>query len=423
MESVLAIIMAGGAGERLLPLTKERAKPAVPFAGKFRIIDFTLSNCINSSLRRIFVLTQYRSESLMRHIQEGWGISSSGLGDFIYSVPPQHKVGTEWYRGTADAVRQNLNLVKDRRVDTVLILSGDHVYKMDYQQLINYHLKHHADLTVCAVRVKTEEAALKLGVLEIDSESRLSGFKEKPANPDPIPGSPGECLGSMGVYLFNVDVLTRALRGNEEDFGKQVIPHMIGGRDNILVYDYQKENSIADYVVEVKEGRRHRVLVDRTRDSSYWRDVGTIDAYYETSMELLSIDPVFNLHGERWPWRTYQRPLPPSKCVLGGQTPESLVSDGCIISGGTVWNSILSPAVVVERDSIVEQSIIFDDVVIEPNARVKRAIIDKGARIQAHASIGVDRDADRARGCTISENGITVVPKGADIGRIEPSLF
>ena len=227
----------------------------------------------------------------------------------------------------------------------------------------------------------------------------------------------------MGVYLFNVDVLTRALRGNEEDFGKQVIPNMIGGRDNILVYDYQKENSIADYVVEVKEGRRHRVLVDRTRDSSYWRDVGTIDAYYETSMELLSIDPVFNLHGERWPWRTYQRPLPPSKCVLGGQTPESLVSDGCIISGGTVWNSILSPAVVVERDSIVEQSIIFDDVVIEPNARVKRAIIDKGARIQAHASIGVDRDADRARGCTISENGITVVPKGADIGRIEPSLF
>jgi len=201
------------------------------------------------------------------------------------------------------------------------------------------------------------------------------------------------------------------------------MPKMTGGRDSVFVYDYEKENKIADYVAEVRDGRRHKVLVERTRDSSYWRDVGTLDSYYEASMDIVGIDPIFNLYGERWPLRTYQRPLPPSKCVLGGRTPDSVVSDGCIISGGTVWDSILSPGVIVERDALVEHSIIFDDVVIEPNARVRRASVDKGARIQAYASVGVDRDADRARGCTISDGGITVVPKGADIGRIEPSLF
>jgi glucose-1-phosphate adenylyltransferase len=423
LEPVLSIIMAGGAGERLLPLTRERAKPAVPFAGKFRIVDFTLSNCINSGLRQVFVLTQYRSESLHRHIQEGWGISSSGLGDFIYSVPPQQKVGADWYRGTADAVRQNLNLVKNRNVSAVLILSGDHVYKMDYLRLVAYHREKKANLTISAVRAKTTEAAGKLGVLDIDTDYRLAGFQEKPSVPAELPGVPGYCLASMGVYLFDVNTLIKALEGSEDDFGKHIIPNMIGGEDRVYVYDYEQENRITDYVVEVRDGRRRRMLVDRTRDSGYWRDVGTIDAYYETSMELLSVDPVFNLYGDRWPLRTYQRPLPPSRCVLGGRTPESLVSDGCIISGGTVWNSILSPAVIVERDSFVEQSIVFDDVVIEPNARVRRAIIDKGARVQAHASVGFDRDADRARGCYISDGGVTVVPKGADIGRIEPSLF
>ncbi len=423
LEQTLAVIMAGGAGERLQPLSKERAKPAVPFAGKFRIIDFTLSNCINSGMRQVFVLTQYRSESLHRHIQEGWGISSSGLGDFIYCVPPQQKIGADWYRGTADAVRQNLNLVKSRKVDHVLILSGDHIYKMDYLQLIRYHRDRKADLTISAVRSRTEDAARKLGVLEADNDYRLVGFEEKPVVPKELPGTPGFCLASMGVYLFNVDTLIRALEGDEDDFGKLIIPKMIGGEESIAVYDYEKDNRISDYVIEVKDGRRRKLLVERTRDSGYWRDVGTVDAYYETSMELLYVDPVFNLYGEKWPLRTYQRPLPPSRCVLGGRTPESLVSDGCIVSGGTVWNSILSPGVIVERDAFVEQSIVFDDVVIEPNARVRRAIVDKGARIQAHASVGVDHDADRARGCTISEGGIAVVPKGADIGRAEPSLF
>lgn len=415
--------MAGGAGDRLQPLTRERAKPAVPFGGKFRIIDFTLSNCINSGVRRIFVLTQYRSESLHRHIQEGWGISSSGLGDFIYCVPPQQKLGTDWYRGTADAVRQNLNLVRGRDIDDVLVLSGDHVYKMNYNQMLAFHRAKKAQMTISAIRVRKEQAAGRLGVLEVDRDRRLIGFEEKPAEPKTLLDVPDYAFASMGVYLFKVNTLIEALRGQEDDFGKDVIPKMLGQSHDIFVYDYETENKIQDFLVEVQEGRRRKILVDKTRDSSYWRDVGSIDSYYEASMDLVGIDPVFNLYGERWPFRTYQRPLPPSKCVLGGRTPESMVCDGCIISGGTVWNSILSPGVIVERDSLVEQSIILDDVIIEPNARIRRAIIDKEVRIRANASIGLDRDADRARGCIISEGGVVVVPKRSDIGRAEPSLF
>jgi glucose-1-phosphate adenylyltransferase len=415
--------MAGGAGDRLQPLTHDRAKPAVPFGGKFRIIDFTLSNCINSGVRQIFVLTQYRSESLHRHIQEGWGISSSGLGDFIYCVPPQQKLGADWYGGTADAVRQNLNLVRGRDIDDVLILSGDHIYKMNYVQMIAYHRAKKAQMTISAIRVRKEQAAGNLGVLGVDRDYRLVGFEEKPAQPKTLPDVPDYALASMGVYLFKVDSLNEALKGQENDFGKHIIPRMLGQSYDIFVYDFEAENRIQDFMVEVQEGRRSKILVDRTRDSSYWRDVGNIDSYYEASMDLVGIDPIFNLYGERWPFRTHQRPLPPSKCVLGGRTPESMVSDGCIISGGTVWNSILSPGVVVERDSLVEQSIVFDDVIIEPNARIRRAIIDKEVRIRASASIGLDRDADRARGCIISAGGVVVVPKRADIGRAEPALF
>jgi glucose-1-phosphate adenylyltransferase len=423
VERLLTIIMAGGAGDRLQPLTRERAKPAVPFGGKFRIIDFTLSNCINSGVRRIFVLTQYRSESLHRHIQDGWGISSSGLGDFIYSVPPQQKLGTDWYRGTADAVRQNLNLVRGRDFDDVLVLSGDHIYKMNYAQLLNYHRSKKSDLTISAVRVRKQGAAGRLGVLTVDQDFRLIGFEEKPAEPKTLPMAPDYALSSMGVYIFKVKTLIKALEGREDDFGREIIPKMLGQHYEIFVYDYEKENKIQDFLIEVKEGRRSKILVEQTRDSGYWKDVGDIDSYYEASMDLVGIDPVFNLYGERWPIRTYPRPLPPSKCVLGGRTPESMVSDGCIISGGTVWNSVLSPGVIVERDSLVEQSIIFDDVIIEPNSRIRRAIIDKEAVIRANASVGLDRDADKARGCLISEGGVVVVPKGADIGRAEPSLF
>ncbi len=421
MERVLSIVMAGGAGDRLQPLTRERAKPAVPFAGKFRLIDFTLSNSVNSGLRQIFVLTQYRSESLHRHIQEGWGISSSRLGDFIYPVPPQQKMGADWYRGTADAVRQNLNLVRGRAVDQVLILSGDHIYKMDYNRMVAFHRASNADVTISGMRVKASEAKGRLGVLEIDATHRLVGFEEKPAEPKCVHDAPDSCLASMGVYLFNADVLVDVLKGSEDDFGRNIIPAMSSsGRHNVFVYDFEQENSIEDFVVNVKDGRREKALVSRTRDSTYWKDVGTIDSYYEASMELVGVDPLFNLYGERWPLRTFQRVLPPTKCLLGGIAPESLVCDGCIISGGTVWSSIVSPGVIVERDAFVERSIVFDDVVIEPNASVRRAIIDKGSRIQMGAAIGLDAAADRARGCVISEGGITVVPKGADIGRTVP---
>jgi glucose-1-phosphate adenylyltransferase len=417
VDKVLTIIMAGGEGERLQPLTRERAKAAVPFGGKFRLIDFTLSNCVNSGLRRIYILTQYRSESLHRHIQDGWSISSARLGDFIYCMPAQQKLGAEWYRGTADAVRQNLDLVRGKDIEEVLILSGDHVYKMNYLQLLSYHRMKRASVTISAVRASKEQAAGRLGVLEIDSDNRLVGFEEKPAQPKTIAEAPDYALASMGVYIFTVSTLLQALQGQGDDFGKHIIPGMIGEQSNILVYDYKKENKIQDFTIDVKGGIREKIMVDRTHDSSYWKDVGTIDSYYEASMDLVAVIPLFNLYGERWPIRTCQRLLPPSKCILSGKTIDSIVSDGCIISGGTVWNSILSPGVIVERDALVEQSIIFDDVIIEPGARVRRSIVDKECRLRADSLIGYDREADKARGCTISDSGVTVVPKGTDISR------
>jgi glucose-1-phosphate adenylyltransferase len=420
---ILAVIMAGGAGERLQPLTKRRSKGAVPFGGKFRLIDLTLSNCVNSGIRRIFVLTQYLSESLNRHIQEGWAISSAGLGDYIYCMPAQQKLGADWYRGTADAVRQNMDLIGRKAVEDVLILSGDHVCKMNYLQFEAFHGKKKAGLTIAAVRMRKEQAAGRFGVLQIDQDCRLIGFEEKPAHPRTLTDAPDYALASMGIYIFKVGTLLQALQTEGQDFGKDIIPRMIGGHHDVFVYDYEKENKIQDFEVTVKDGIRERKLVDRTRDSSYWKDVGSLDAYYEASIDLVSVDPQFSLYGERWPLRTYQRPLPPSKCILGGKISDSIISEGCIISGGAVKDSILSPGVIVERDAIVEQSVIFDDVVIEPGAKVRRAIVDKESRIRAGASIGYDREVDMRRGCTISDNGIVVVPKGLDVSRNEPSLF
>jgi glucose-1-phosphate adenylyltransferase len=416
MDKVSVIIMAGGTGERLQPLTSVRSKPAVPFGGKFRLIDFTLSNCINSGIRQISVLIQYRSTSLQRHIQEGWGISSSGLGDYIYCVPAQQKIGKDWYRGTADAIRQNLDLVRSKGADHVIILSGDHVYKMNYLQMLAYHRAHNADLTISALRLRREQAAGSFGILEVDEDLRLFGFEEKPAQPKTIPNASDDALASMGIYLFKTDVLLKALQGEGNDFGKEIIPSMIDKSSNIFVYDFTEKNKIEDFIAEVVEGKRRKVLVDRTRDSSYWRDVGSIDSYYEASMDLVSVDPTFNLYGEKWVIRTFQRPLPPSKCVIGGIMQDSMVCDGCIISGAVVRSSILSPGVVVEKNALVEESIVFDDVIIEPDVKVRRAIIDKEARIQKGASIGYDAEADKRRGCTISDNGIVVIPRGMEIG-------
>jgi glucose-1-phosphate adenylyltransferase len=415
MDAVLAMIMAGGQGDRLQPLTISRSKSAVPFGGKFRLIDFTLSNCVNSDLRKVFILTQYRSGSLHMHIQEGWGISSARLGDYIYCVPAQQKVGTDWYQGTADAVRQNIDLMRGIDIKYLLILSGDHVYKMDYRQMLNYHKMKNAGLTISAVRVRKEEAAGRLGVLEIDDNNRLLGFQEKPGQPKTLKNAPDFALASMGIYLFNIDILKEVLQRPGNDFGKDIIPEMLDKGLGIFVYDFEQENKIEDYVVEVQEGKRKKFLVDRTRDSSYWRDVGTIDSYYESSMDLVSVNPHFNLYGERWLIRTYQRPLPPSKCLLGGMSPDSIICDGCIISGGVVTDSILSPGVIVEKGALVDKSIVFDDVIIEPRAQIRRAIIDKEARIEAGASVGYDLELDRKRGCTISDNGIVVVPKRMSI--------
>jgi len=414
-DRVLAIIMAGGAGERLQPLTRGRSKGSVPFGGKFRLIDFTLSNCVNSGLRRIFVLTQHLSGSLNRHIQEGWAISSSGLGDYIYCIPAQQKIGTDWYQGTADAVRQNLDLTTGKDIDDVLILSGDHIYKMNYLQFTAYHRMKKAGLTISAVRVRKEQASGKLGVLEIDQENKLVGFEEKPAQPKTLYDAPDYALVSMGVYLFNVNTLRGVLHSEGQDFGKDVIPGMIGQHQNIFVYDYAKENKIEDFEVEVRNGIREKVLVDKTRDSGFWKDVGSIDSYYEASMDLVSVSPLFSLYGERWPVRTFQRPLPPGKCVFEGKITNSIICDGCIISGGNVLQSIVSPGVVVEKEALVEQSVIFDDVVIDPGARIRRAIVDKECRIRAGASVGYDPVADKERGFTLSDNGIVVVPKGTDI--------
>ncbi len=414
MDRLLAIVLAGGEGHRLYPLTKERSKPAVPFGGKYRIIDFTLSNCINSGVRQIYVLTQYRSESLNQHIQEGWGISSSGLGDYIYCVPPQQKVGREWYRGTADALRQNLNLVRGKDFDHVLILSGDHIYKMNYRQILDYHQKKTADLTLAAVRVKKQQATGALGVLEVDRNYRMLGFEEKPMQPKTIVDEPDYALASMGIYIFKVSTLIDVLQMPGDDFGKDIIPGMLN-RNNVYVYDYEKENRIQDFIVRVIDGKRESILVERTRDSGYWRDVGSIDLYYEASTDLVSVDPVFNLYGEKWPFRTYQRKVPPSKLILGGIAQESIVSEGCIISGGMVRRSILSPGVIIERDAVVEESIVFDDVTIEPFSRIRRAIIDKEVAIKSGASLGWDLEADKRHGCTISDTGIVVVPKGAVI--------
>lgn len=420
MDGVLTMIMAGGFGERLQPLTRERSKAAVPFGGKFRIIDFTLSNCVNSGMRNIFVLTQYRSESLHRHIQEAWGISSARLGDYIYCVPPQQKLGNDWYRGTADAVRQNLDLIEGRAVDTVLVLSGDHIYKMNYRQMIEFHRSKKAHITVSAVRVRKDEAAGKLGVIEIDRDYRMVGFEEKPAQPKTLPDNSDYCLASMGVYAFGVDTLMRSLEGHEDDFGKEIIPRILTGDANIFVYDYQVQNTISDYVIEVVDGKRHRVLNERTRDSSYWRDVGTIDSYFEASMDLIGVDPIFSLYGDRWPIRTYTRWLPPSKFVLGGMTFESLISDGCIVSGGTVRNSILSPGVIVERGALVVSSVVFDDSIIEPDVRINRAIVDKQCIIQAGTSIGYNAELDKKRGFHVSPGGIVVIPKGSVVSAVFP---
>jgi len=392
------MILAGGRGERLYPLTRDRAKPAVPFGAIYRIIDFTLSNCLNSGIRRIYALTQYKSTSLQRHIQFGWNILSAPLGEFIEAVPAQQRINEHWYQGTADAIFQNIYTLQMERPDLILILSGDHIYKMDYRKMIAFHLEKGADLTVTAIRMD-RNLSREFGVMEIDEDWRIIGFQEKPEEPKTLPGDPGGILASMGIYIFNTELLVRRLiedarSESSHDFGKDIIPRMIG-KDQIFVFDFRQGDCCG---------------------TGYWRDVGTIDAYYEANMDLISVTPQLNLYDTQWPILTQQPISPPAKTVWMeegrmGTALNSIISNGCIISGGNVKRSILSPNVTVHSFAEVEDSILLEGVDVGRNAKIKKTIIDKEVQIPPGMEIGYHLDEDAKR-FTVTDSGIVVVPKG-----------
>ncbi len=404
IKRTLAVIMAGGAGERLYPLTRDRAKPGVPFGGIYRIIDFTLSNCVNSGIKKIIVLTQYKALSLERHIRLGWsGLCSHDLGEYIFTIPPQMRISKMWYQGTADAVYQNLYFIEMEKPSHVLVLSGDHIYKMDYRDFLDFHIKTGADVTLSVVEMRREDAAEKFGIIEMDREQRVIGFEEKPKDPKPSPQNPKNSLISMGVYLFRREILKEFLemdardKESSHDFGKDVIPKMI---KEARVFGYNFKDPY-------------------TREPSYWRDVGTIDAFWEANMELVSVEPKFNLYDEDWPIRTYQAQYPPAKTVFAQEYPggrmgiplDSIVSAGCIISGGRVQNCVISPRVRINSFCEVRESVIMDRSNISRYCRIKRAIIDKDVFISPGTEIGYDLDKDRKR-FFVSEGGIVVIPKG-----------
>ncbi|MEW6543215.1 MAG: glucose-1-phosphate adenylyltransferase [Nitrospirota bacterium] len=401
MRNILTMILAGGKGERLYPLTQHRAKPAVPFGGKYRIIDFTLSNCINSGLRQIAVLIQYKSHSLDRHIRVGWDILNPELGEFIASIPPQQRISEDWYRGTADAVYQNLFLLENEPPEFLLVLAGDHIYKMNYADMYDFLLAKQADAVVGALEFPLEEAS-RFGVLGVDEDCRIVRFDEKPAAPMPLPGDPAHAFVSMGIYLFRTEVIRKHLvedaqRETLHDFGRNIVPRMIQ-QSRVYAFKFQDENKKA-----VK----------------YWRDIGTLDAYWEANMDLVAVDPLFNLYDQNWPIRTYQGQFPPAKFVFAqdfqggrmGVALDSIVCGGCIISGGRVQNSVLSPNVRVEDHAEVRESIVMESVHIGEHARIRRAIIDKEVIIPPKTEIGYDLEADRSR-FTVTESGLVVISKG-----------
>jgi glucose-1-phosphate adenylyltransferase len=407
VKKVLTFIMAGGKGERLWPLTKDRTKPAVPFGGIYRIIDFTLSNCINSGLRKMYVLTQYKSASLQRHIRLGWNILSSELGEYIELLPAQQRVGDTWYLGTADAIYQNLYTLEIDKTDEVLILAGDHIYKMNYYTMIDFHREVDADLTVGVVEVNKDRAS-HLGVVDVDNLGRVTGFQEKPTKPKTIPNKPEKVYASMGIYVFKHNVLEQELMedakdggGSHHDFGKDIIPQMLKKGLKVAAYNFIDENK---------------------KEAQYWRDIGTIDAYYEANMDLVQVDPVFNLYDKEWPIRTYQEQFPPAKTVFSGEevtgrvglTLDSFAAGGCIISGGRVQRSILSPNVRINSYSQVYDSILMEGVNVGRHAKIKHAIIDKDVVIPQGMVIGYDPAEDRKR-FFVSESGVVVVAKGTEI--------
>ncbi|MFH1033652.1 MAG: glucose-1-phosphate adenylyltransferase [Pseudomonadota bacterium] len=421
MKDVLAIIMAGGKGERLSPLTQDRSKPSVPFGGIYRLIDITLSNCINSSIYKIIVLPQYKSQSLVDHLEAGWNIFSYDLGHYLRIASPQMRLGEHWYQGTADSVRQNTNLIeRDTSLNHVLILSGDHVYKMDYSLFRRYHQEQDADVTISVIEVDRQVAAKTYGVLEVDEDYNVVAFHEKPEDPAPMPGDPTRTLASMGIYYFKKSVMMQVLEdGKGKDFGNDIIPGLVGTH-KVKAYPFKQNNLLSDYTfVTQPDGKRLRVHQDRVKDAGYWRDVGNLDSYWNANMDLCGVDPYFNLYGELWPIRTHLRQFPPAKFIFQnerddpprvGKALDSLVGLGCIISG-VVRNSVLSTNVVVRSYAQVDESVILDDVVVGRHCRIKKAIIDKHNNIPEGTRIGYDPVEDRKR-FKVSERGITVIPRG-----------
>ncbi|HQU15049.1 MAG: glucose-1-phosphate adenylyltransferase [Chromatiales bacterium 21-64-14] len=395
-RDTLALILAGGRGSRLKHMTMWRAKPAVPFGGKFRIIDFPLSNCINSGIRRIGVLSQYKAHSLIQHIQKGWGFLRGEFGEFVELLPAQQRITASWYSGTADAVYQNIDIIRGHDPGYVLILAGDHVYKMDYGPMIAHHVDSGADLTVGCIEVPVERARA-FGVMSVDTDGRVVRFSEKPEHPQPIPGREDRALASMGIYVFNTRFLYEQLirdadlTDSTHDFGKDILPSVIN-RYRVVAYPFR----------DVQSGRQ-----------SYWRDVGTVDAYWEANLELIGVTPELNLYDERWPIWTYQEQLPPAKFVFDnddrrGMAVDTMVSGGCLISGSTVRHSLLFSNVKVHSHALVEDSVVLPDVDIGCHARVRRAVIDRGCRIPEGMVIGEDPEEDAKR-FYVSEKGVTLV--------------
>lgn len=409
IDDALVMILAGGEGKRLYPLTKDRAKPAVPFGGRYRIIDFVLNNFINSGFFKIKVLTQYKSDSLNKHITRGWALSPF-LNQYVDLAPAQMRTGSEWYRGTADAIYQNVFHITDEDPDYVCIFGGDHIYKMDVSQMLDYHKEKKADLTISAIPIPIEEAH-EFGIIEVDDDWKLTNFVEKPKTaPKSIPGNPNMCLASMGNYIFNKDSLLKALEEDEKikssnhDFGKNVIPMMLNEGKRIYVYNFNEN---------VFPG-----MSDRER--GYWMDVGSIDAYWQANMDLLDYDPELNLYSQTWPLRTFNYNYPPAKFIWEegervGMATNSMVSEGCIVSGAGLSRCVLSPKVKVNSFSQISESILMENVEIGRHSRIKKAIIDKNVIVPPNTRIGFNRKEDEKRGFHVSPNGVTVVPKGAKL--------
>lgn len=395
MHEVLTFILAGGRGERLDPLTRDRTKPAVPFGGIYRIIDFTLSNCINSGLRCIYVLTQYKSFSLQKHLLSGWNVCSNQLGEFIDVIPAQQRISADWYKGTADAIYQNIYAIQDYDPELILILSGDHIYKMDYREMIRFHREKNADVTVACVSMP-KETSPNFGVIEVNRGLHVLGFQEKPEKPKTVPGKPKDIYASMGIYLFNREALLSELEldaqatVSENDFGKNVIPQMIKNKRKVYVYNF----------------------IDENKWPKYWRDIGTRDAYYQSNMDLLEKDSEIDLFDRSWPVRTYHEQYPPIKMIStrsgAGSLVDSMVAGGCVIEGGLVEKSVLSSNVKIHDKAEVKNSVIMEGVVVGENAKIRNAIIDKEVTIPPGSSIGYDLKLDEKR-FVLTTSGVVIV--------------